>query len=381
MPGLPYEVKVELLMSTGVASLWSAGAWSDVTDYVRAFRTNRGRQYETDIAEPGTLELELDNSDSTFDPDNTAGPFYGYIRPNRRVRVSVRQTVFSSRVYLFTGYVDSWRHTWPGGGAFSVATVSATDRFKLYARRTNTGTTVAEKADARLKAILDGIGVDPSEYSLNPDGYNSRNLVAFPYGNTNTLDALADVVQSDGGLLYINGSGVTVFQSTRYRLDNVRANITQSTWGNNPGDVPIEVPEPTVDSQLMANRITCTDGTGALRIANDPVLVIEDGLMQYDLGSTLLQPLDAQDRIEDLLLLRKTPKPRYGALTLDALTDDQALTQALYRELSDRITVSIQPQGGGTLSSRPQYIESIGHDVSLVHNAVSWTTTYNVSAV
>lgn len=76
------------------ARWWANGGDSPLDRYVDiAPRTRgttavaRGRQYELDQPQSGTLDLTLDNRDSALDPTNTAGPWAGHIQPYQPVRV------------------------------------------------------------------------------------------------------------------------------------------------------------------------------------------------------------------------------------------------------------------------------------------------------
>lgn len=378
MTGFPYDVMVELTLDgVGVG----APTWQDITPYVEGFTTKRGRASDTAVCDPGTLTVTLDNSDGRFDPANTASPYYPFLVPNRRVRVSAMQTAFTSRLFLARGYVDRWAHSWPGGGSYSQSVVDCTDRFKLLALRTITGGRSAEKADARVTAILNAAGVPLGEYSVNPGGYNSRSLFSHPYKKDNALDALQETVMSDGGLAFVSGDAFVVYQTTRYRLDDIRATSSNGVFGTYPSTaVPVqEGLQPAVDDQLMSNLVRITDGHGKEWIEQDATAQAAYGLLELDLGSTLLLAADAQDRAADLLAARKDARARVDSITLDALTSDAAMTQALNREISDRITVGLlSPGTSGTHSTRDYFIESVEHDVQMGASP-SWTTTFGVS--
>lgn len=355
-------------------------SWVDVTDDLISGDTEYGRATETDLCEPGTLTLQLKNVDGRYDADNADGPYFGYVLPNRKVRV---KAVFDGVEYfIFTGYADSWKRTWPDGFEWSVTELRCTDRMKLIARRTNTGSTVQEQAHLRVKAILDagGMGavhiVDSTEYDLNSDGYACRTLAELAYSRANSLNNLQEVAQSDGGALFVNGVGVVVFQSTRFRTDNTRATVSQATLGTETGHVPILPPSPAVDDRLFANYVTITDCNGNEFFATDAASVAKYGPIELDLGSSLLLAADAQDRVNDVLALRKDPSPRYDSLTVDAYAYTEAMEQAMKREISDRVTVAIIPAGQTTGSSRPQFVEGKAHSFT----TSSWKTTFRLSS-
>lgn len=381
MNGLPFLVKLEVAFTT--PALDPLPNWVDVTNRLVGFRTTRGRLDDLAVIEPGTGTFYLDCSDGRFDPDNQSGPYFGFLRPNRKVRLSVQQTAASALLPVWTGYADSWQRTWPGGAISSITVLECTDRFKLLTKRTNTGSTVQEQADLRIIAILQHGGVDVivdvNERKINVDGYACRTLVAHPYTGEETLLNLHDAARADGGQLFMSADGDVVFQSTRFRTDNARATTSQGTFGNAPAAIPVtDDLDPTVSDDTMSNYVTVTDAAGTVHVAKDDTAIAMDGRLELDIGPTLLRPLDAPDRAADVLLLRKDPRPRYQALTVDCLADEAAMTQSLQREISDRLTIAIVPPGAAQGYSRDQYVEGIEHRATL-RPEPAWFCTIAVS--
>lgn len=378
----PYDLQILCAFTTPALS--GTPSWTDITEWALAFTTRRGRDDELAVIQPGELQLVLDNSDGRFEPDNSAGPYYGDLRPMRRLRVLAQADALSSPLAVWDGYVDSWTPTYPNSAVSGrICTVTATDRFKQLARHTNSGTTVAEDAEARILAILENGGtpneIIPAAYrNINPGGYATRNLVAYDYDAVNTLQALNDVALSDGGAMFMDAYGVFTFQSTVYRTSATVSTVSQGTFGNTPSAIPVENDlDPTVSDSIMANYVTVTCGDGSVDVAQDAASIAEDGLLVLDIGNTLLAPADGPDRAADVLLLRKDPRPRFRSVTVDCTTSDDAMTQALEREISDRITIALVPPGADQGYSRDQYVEAVAHDVSVTNR--TWLTTFSVS--
>ena len=374
----PYAVQVLIAFTS--PPLAATATWTDVTADVLAFTTSRGRSDETSVIQPGTASVVLDNTSGAYDRDSghANSP---YIRPMRRLRVLAQATSSSALLPIWDGFVDSWTRTWPGGSNFSMTTVEATDRFKVLSRRTFSAARAEEFAATRVEAILENGGspiISSISRSINPGGYATRTVVAYDYAESNVLTALNDLALSDGGAMFMAGDGVFVFQGTRYRTDNIKATASNGTFGNTATAIPVESDlTPTVSDDIMANRVTVTCGDGSVDVAEDTAAQAEDGLIELDIGNTLLRALDGPDRAADVLLLRKDPRPRFPSLTVDCTTSDAAMTQALEREISDRITIALVPPGAASGYSRDQYIEAIEHDVSVTER--TWRTTFSVS--
>lgn len=106
--------KVEIAFTT--PPLDPAPAWVDITGYVlyaNGVSIQRGRGDEFELIGPSSLSLMLNNKDGRFSPDNPSSVYYPNVKKGRLIRVS------AAGAPRFTGYVDSWGTTWPGGNSAS----------------------------------------------------------------------------------------------------------------------------------------------------------------------------------------------------------------------------------------------------------------------
>ncbi|MEE4546780.1 hypothetical protein V2S66_33050 [Streptomyces sp. V4-01] len=80
------------LIETAWGPYWDANGGEIPPDrYVEVktigqFATGRGRQYQLDQVQAGTCSMVLPNQDGSLDPDNTAGPYAGRIKPFQPIR-------------------------------------------------------------------------------------------------------------------------------------------------------------------------------------------------------------------------------------------------------------------------------------------------------
>jgi hypothetical protein len=109
---------------------FDAGTWTDVTAYAVSVGTRRGRNRESGAFETGRMVFTLRNDDRRFDPDHAAGPYYGKLRPNRRVRFRATYTLTFP---IFQGYLDRITQNY-GGPNDATATFEVSDMFKLLNR-------------------------------------------------------------------------------------------------------------------------------------------------------------------------------------------------------------------------------------------------------
>lgn len=125
------EVCVEWLPTQGPGV--SDGDWCDISAYVKDGSTNRGRQYELDRFQSGTLTLTLAASDRRFDPDHTTGPFYPWLVPMRQIRVSA---VWNGVRYpIFHGYITEWGNATPADELWETS-ITAQDAFLVLEQLT-----------------------------------------------------------------------------------------------------------------------------------------------------------------------------------------------------------------------------------------------------
>lgn len=86
--GFP-EVIVECAFNSLLPESTSAPTgFTEITKYVDSISgTLRGRSYELDDVETGSITLALDNSDGRFTPGSSNSPYYPYVKANRRIRI------------------------------------------------------------------------------------------------------------------------------------------------------------------------------------------------------------------------------------------------------------------------------------------------------
>lgn len=103
--------------------------WTDITEHVREVSTSRGRSSELDTYSAGSCQVLLDNRTRLFDPENSAGTYYGNLTPLRPIRIRVTPNGGTIRS-IFFGFIDQWpqSYSWPNE---ATVTVTATDAFKV----------------------------------------------------------------------------------------------------------------------------------------------------------------------------------------------------------------------------------------------------------
>lgn len=129
---LTVEVGFSTTAGSGTVPLGSTLAsitWTDITEHVREVSTSRGRSSELDTYSAGSCQVLLDNRTRLFDPENTAGTYYGKLTPLRPIRIRVTPSGGTIRS-IFFGFVEQWpqSYSWPNE---STVSVTASDAFKV----------------------------------------------------------------------------------------------------------------------------------------------------------------------------------------------------------------------------------------------------------
>jgi len=183
----------------------------DLTPNVYQINITRGRNIQRDTYEAGTAVIRVLDPDSYFNPQNTSSPYYGYLAPLRKIRVSA--TTATTQKFLFSGYITDYKYTYPVNQDTGYVDISATDAFRLFnlANITTVASAPAgQTTSARISAILDQI-LFPSSMRTISTGLNT--CVADPGTARTSLGAIKNAEFSETGAFYMDGAGQAVFKN------------------------------------------------------------------------------------------------------------------------------------------------------------------------
>lgn len=201
----------------------------DISQYVKRVVIQRGQSANL---RSGTCQLTLRNANAFFTPNDTRSPFYGNLTIGRRVQV--RATVGTDVNYLFTGYIEGivpediakQQHQ-------RESTVSTYDLLRLLElRRISTKTFIDYTTGDWVNLLLDSFAWDGA-FTLDISRLDedilgrldeSRSIddgkTTIPYWQISDQalsEAIRDFVQAEGGIFYIRGDGVPVFEDRHHR--------------------------------------------------------------------------------------------------------------------------------------------------------------------
>lgn len=127
---------LEIAFTTAPGS--SSPAWVNVgtvsgLNRLRSGQVTRGRQRELDQYQPGRASFVLSNKDRAFDPNYSAGPYYGNLLPMKRIRLLA--TWAGTTYPVFDGFIDSINQSYVNPRD-AVTVIAATDATKVLSNAT-----------------------------------------------------------------------------------------------------------------------------------------------------------------------------------------------------------------------------------------------------
>jgi len=221
----------------------------DLTPNVYHISITRGRNIQRDTYEVGTAVIRVLDPLSYFSPQNPNSPYYGYLAPLRKIRVSA--TTATTQKYLFSGYITDYKYTYPVNQDTGYVDISASDGFRLFQMAnisTVTGGVASQTTSARVSAILDQVSFPASMRTIST-GLNT--CIADPGTNRTSLAAIKNAEVSETGAFYMNGSGTAIFKN---RTDVMNSLSKTPVAFNQTGGIPYRNLIFAFDDKLIINQ-------------------------------------------------------------------------------------------------------------------------------
>lgn len=201
------------LVNDIVTRFYLNGDWRDVSDQVRAdpgIHYSRGRQGEDDVTPPQTCSFDLDSRDGTWSDRNPLGTYYGHLRRNTPMEVSLRVVKDTATATVSNGWGSTDTATGDNVGAWQVEPWTVTGTASNYAKAGGVATHAVDAAGSVRISYLSafrGRDVDVSftaELSVTnvtggslTQGIAIGNVLLRGQGAASTYYMLRLVVQTD----------------------------------------------------------------------------------------------------------------------------------------------------------------------------------------
>lgn len=362
--GYPFTIGSSVYGILGVNEL-AGGSASSLTQDFSAQTTQiairRGRDLFTDTYNTGQATVKILDPNGDFNPQNTASPLYGFVKPLRKIQITA--TYSGTTYYLFSGYTSEYRYTYPVGQEIGYVTVSSFDAFKIF-NLAQIGTVAdsgsGQDTGTRINRILTQIEWPNSMRTI---ATGDTICQADPGSARTALQALRVAEFSELGAFYVDVAGNVVFKS---RAETIESLSGTPTVFNQTGGIPYANLKFSFDDKLIINsaNITCIGGTTQTYTNTASV----DTYFLHSVASNnLLMQTDAEamNLATTYVNSRKDTTIRIDSMTLDLCTPNYStgVTAGLSLDYFDNVTISnIQPNGD-TITKTLQ-VQGVSHDIT-----------------
>jgi hypothetical protein len=367
---------VTFTLRLGLGSTWQTAPgsidWTDVSTYVRAITTRRGRSFELDTFSAGSMTVDLSNADGRFAPNDTNSPY----SPNLKVWVPVdfRYSYNSTTYNVFTGFITGFSQLFPGmRDAVTRLTVAGPMRaLELAGLSTNIS---SSNESTMIGGILDAIGWPAGRRDLDA-GKDTMQAIRNP-GGIPSLFFLRQLVDSSNGMLYGTRSG-----NIRYRnrdwwsgvLASEQTFTDASGAGNRPYNRVVIAQD---DAQIWTQVIVTSAGSPTVSTVNSTADQDVYGLRTLTRSAMVVSSTATRDDMAAYLLRNyKEPKERIKHIGLQPMSQSTGLWPAVGTLLiGDRVTV-VNHQG--STYNQAVSIQSVGHTMTVEKD---WTVSMDLAPI
>jgi hypothetical protein len=340
----------------------------DLTPNVRQITIRRGRNIMRDTFEAGSATVRVIDPDGSFNPQNVDSPYYGFLTPLRKLRISA--TVGGVGYFLFSGYTTDYKYTYPQGQEIGYVDIICSDAFRLMQQAgitTVADATAGQDTGTRINKILDQVQWPTSMRTIDT---GNTTCVVDPGTSRTALDALKNAEFSEQGAFFINDEGTAVFLN--------RTNVIKKY-----GDTPIEFDQTTgipysnltfaFDDKLIINSAGMTRVGGVQQVSEDSASIAKYFPHQLNESNLIAQTdADTLNIAKIYVATRKETTIRIDAMTVDLL--DPAVPTATMLDFDYfqplKIT-NVQPDGSTIVKT----LQALGLAWDITPNSFKVTLT------
>ena len=351
----------------------SATVIVDVSNQVSEISTKRGRSPQSDQFQTGTLSLKIVDQNGDFNPQNTAGPYYGLLSPMRKVQITA---TYGAITYpIFSGFITSYNTVTPQfTGELSFTTITAVDAFRLAQNAqisTVADTSAGQLSGARINDILDEIDWPTSQREIDA---GQTTMQADPATARTALGAMQVVEISEYGSLYVDRDNNFVFKDRLSATTSVNQNAV--AFADNGTGIAYNNAVWIFNDALIYNKADITRSGGTTQNATNNASVEKYFLHSYNQQNLLMETdAVALDYARAYVASRAETTSRCDAITLDLYTENYTagVTAALDLDFFDPITITTTQPGSSTLTKTLQ-IFGVAMEIRTNNWKVTFTT-------
>jgi hypothetical protein len=340
----------------------------DLSSTTRSIKIQRGRSIMRDTYETGTCTVRVIDETGAFNPQNTSSPYFGYLTPLRKIRVAA--TTPTSQHFLFSGYVDSYKYSFPTGQELGYVDIISSDAFRLFAMAnvaSVTGATAGQTTGTRITKILDQVSF-PTSMRITDTG--STTVQADPATARTSLQALKAAEFAEQGAFFIRTDGTAEFKD---RNDVVGSLAATPIEFNQTTGIPYSDLRYAFDDKLIINQASMTRLGGTAQV----VANVDSSAKYFPHGTTLTEMIpqtDAQvlDIARIYVATRAQTDIRIDSLTVDLLDTDVPTDTMIGLDYFDNVKITNVQENGSTIVKTLQ-VQGLAWDIT--PNSMKCTVT------
>lgn len=341
----------------------------DLTPNVRNISIERGRNVQQDQYIAGTAVVRVLDPDSYFNPQNTASPYYGYLTPLRKIRISA--TTATTQKFLFSGYTTEYRYTYPQGQEVGYVDIYVADAFRLFNLaqvQTVADSGAGQTTGTRIGKILDAVSFPASMRTISTGNSNCQ---ADPATLRTSLSALKNVEFSEQGAFFINPSGTAVFKSRNEVISSIAGTPIEF---NQTTGIPYTNLVYAFDDKLIINQASIQRVGGTAQFAQNAASVARYFPHQYSAQDLVIDTdANALNIAATYVATRAETTIRIDAMTVDLLDTAVPTDTMIGLDYFDVVKITNVQPDGSTIVKTLQ-VQGLAWEISPNNMTVKVTT-------
>lgn len=369
--GYPFtigDVKYGVLGTGTLASTTTPEPTVDLTNDVYSIKIDRGRNVMRDQYESGSATIRVMDPLSYWNPQNQNSPFFGFLTPLRKLRVSA--TYNGVGYFLFSGYTISYNYTYPQGQETGYVDIVCADAFRLMQQAgivTVASSPAGQTTGQRIAAILNQVSWPASMRSLDT---GDTLCIADPAYNRSSLDALKNAEFSEQGAFYIDSEGTANFLS---RTNVIKKSAVTPIEFNQSGGIPYANLVFAFDDKLIINSTSVTRYGGTIQTSVNDASIAKYFPHQNNETNVVCQTdADALNIAKIYTATRAETSIRIDAMTLDLLDTNVPTATVLALDYFSNLKITnVQPDGSTIVKT----LQCQGLSWNITPNSMKCTVT------
>ena len=342
----------------------SAAVIVDVSPDVLRCSIRRTYARITDTWNPGTATLVIRDLNGDWNPDNTSGPYYGLIKPMRKLTLS---GLFNDDTYgLFRGYIQSWKYTPANGADIARMEIFAYDGFLLLNNAnvsTVTGASAGQTTGTRIGKLLDQVSWSSALRDLDTGATTCQ---ADPGTTRTALNAIQTIEETELGAFFMDWEGRATFKD-RVSLAKANAEIPTVFTDDETAvaGITYQAVDFGLDDTLIQNAVTVQPAGLAAQYAESASSITTYFKHSVSRTDLLMQTTaDALEQAKTIVAARAFDELRVDSITLDISQNAPAARTVAALDLDFLSNIRVVRTAPGGLIDKTLLIHGVTHDIT-----------------